>query len=74
MTPLVYTKREVRVMFDVSSRALERWVKQGRFPKPILPGRWDRQEIDQWRSGKLRHLTSLGDIITGAYRQDDLRL
>ena len=74
MTPLVYTKREVRVMFDVSNRALERWVKQGRFPAPILPGRWDRQQLDQWRSDKLRHFASLSEPTPKNYRQDDLRL
>lgn len=74
MTPLVYTKREVRTMFQTSDRSLERWVKQGRFPAPILPGRWDKQQVDQWRSVKLRHFASLSDTPLENPGREELRL
>lgn len=67
LTPIVFTKRQIREMFQVSDRALERWVKNGRFPKPILPGRWDRSVI-------LRHFAPSSDTAQENIRQGDLRL
>ncbi len=46
MEQVIFTKRDLRRMFDASSRTIERWVASGRLPKPILPGRWLREDVE----------------------------
>ena len=46
MNAAVYTKSDLRRLLQCSGRTIERWVNAGRLPKPILPGRWSRSEVD----------------------------
>ena len=46
MNAAVYTKADLRRLLQCSGRTIERWVIAGRLPKPILPGRWSRSEVD----------------------------
>lgn len=66
---LVYTKRDIKRMFDVGDKTLYRWVKSGRFPAPILPGRWDRATVDSFG-----HFRTSSVSTPEINRHDDIRL
>lgn len=43
----VYTKLQLRQLFDCSNSTIDRWVKDKTIPPPFVRGRWRRAEIDQ---------------------------
>lgn len=74
MPQLVYMTREIKAMFDVSERTLRRWVKEGRFPAPILPGRWDCEQIARWRTDISGQKRTSGDTRLKNNRHEEIRL
>ena len=54
--PGVYTRREMRSLFDVGNSTLSRWVQSGVIPKPFIRGRWRKSEIDQILMPTCAHL------------------
>ncbi len=49
----MYGRKKVAVMVGMTLRQLDRWVNEGRFPKPHLIGkrtiRWFADEILEWQ-------------------------
>ena len=43
--PELLTTKELLRLLKVTSRSLRRWVADGRFPQPIFPGRWRRDDV-----------------------------
>lgn len=42
---------EIAILLGISERTLTRWVKQGRFPKPVTFGHarhWDEATVEAW--------------------------
>jgi len=52
LTGLYQTRQELEETLTLSSATIYRWVKDGRFPKPIRLGtkmvRWKTSDIEQW--------------------------
>lgn len=52
LTGSYQTRQEVEEALTLSSATIYRWVKEGRFPKPIRLGtkmvRWKTSDIEQW--------------------------
>ena len=46
------TRQQLEKLFKVSSATIYRWIKEGRFPKPIHLGanmvRWKASDIESW--------------------------
>ena len=50
------TKDDVAKLFQVRNRTIEKWVKDGKFPRPLKIGRyvwWDESELLAWVKGEL---------------------
>lgn len=50
------TKDDVAKMFQVRNRTIEKWVKDGKFPRPLKIGRyvwWDENELMVWVKNEL---------------------
>ena len=50
------TKDDVAKMFQVRNRTIEKWVKDGKFPRPLKIGRyvwWDENELMAWVKNEL---------------------
>lgn len=48
------TEKEVAVHFNVSPDSIRRWIRQGKFPKPLRIGtgtsRWRRKDIEAYEA------------------------
>jgi predicted DNA-binding transcriptional regulator AlpA len=44
----VYVTSDLTRMFQVRPRTLRRWIADRRFPRPIMPGRWDAESVEAW--------------------------
>lgn len=50
------TKEQVAVLFEVRPRTIEKWVQDGKFPKPLKIGKrvwWCEDELMTWLKQKL---------------------
>jgi hypothetical protein len=49
--PDVLKKRHIAILIDKSERTVERLVRSGQLPAPLIPGRWSRVVIERWLEG-----------------------
>ena len=47
-----YTSDELEQMLNRKGRTIRLMVSQGKIPKPIVPGRWNKETIDNWMLNK----------------------
>jgi predicted DNA-binding transcriptional regulator AlpA len=52
----VLTATEVAAILRVSTKTLTKWVRDGKFPRQCVPGRWSWQQVSEilGSSGKSR--------------------
>ena len=46
--PVLIPRKEVERLTTYKKSRLYAWIKEGTFPRPVRPGRWDAAEVEAW--------------------------
>lgn len=57
--PELLESKQVIRMLKTTRKTLNRWIKAGIFPEPILPNRWRKDEVLETLSGQKRTFSDI---------------